>query len=83
MIDSQLAEGSALTTSKPRDSNFKGLNPRKGGRCDFSKNKDNVWCTYCKKPQHTKETCWKLHGKPWVSTVLVVLKGDNSEAKCM
>jgi len=21
------------------------------------------WCTYCKKPQHTRETCFKLHGK--------------------
>ena len=19
---------------------------------------------YCKKPYHTKESCWKLHGKP-------------------
>ena len=62
MIDSQLAEGSALAKSKPRESNFKGLNPRQGGnndsgRCDFSKNKDNVWCTYCKKPQHMRETC--------------------------
>ena len=28
MIDSQLAEGSALAKSKPRESNFKGLNPR-------------------------------------------------------
>jgi len=23
-----------------------------------------VWCSYCKKPRHTKEKCWKLHGKP-------------------
>lgn len=21
-------------------------------------------CTLCKKPRHTKERCWKLHGKP-------------------
>lgn len=27
-------------------------------------NKKNLWCTYCKKTGHTKETCWKLHGKP-------------------
>ncbi|PON73292.1 hypothetical protein TorRG33x02_250280 [Trema orientale] len=27
-------------------------------------NKDNLWCTYCKKPRDTKERCWKLHGKP-------------------
>lgn len=23
-----------------------------------------MWCTYYKKPRHTKEKCWKLHGKP-------------------
>jgi len=28
------------------------------------KKKQEVWCTYCKKPRHTKEKCWKLHGKP-------------------
>ena len=26
--------------------------------------KDNLWCTYCKKAHHTRERCWKLHGKP-------------------
>ncbi|KAL6334484.1 hypothetical protein AAG906_016029 [Vitis piasezkii] len=52
--------------NEPRDNNFKGVNSGQGGsndssKYDFSKNKDNVWCTYCKKPRHTKETCWKLH----------------------
>ncbi|XP_057951969.1 uncharacterized protein LOC131146397 isoform X2 [Malania oleifera] len=23
-----------------------------------------LWCEHCKKPWHTKETCWKIHGKP-------------------
>ncbi|GMI89878.1 hypothetical protein HRI_002657100 [Hibiscus trionum] len=27
-------------------------------------NRDSMWCTYCKKPRHTRERCWKLHGKP-------------------
>lgn len=22
------------------------------------------WCDHCKKPWHTKETCWKIHSKP-------------------
>ncbi|XP_073132807.1 uncharacterized protein [Henckelia pumila] len=22
------------------------------------------WCEHCRRPGHTKETCWKLHGKP-------------------
>lgn len=26
--------------------------------------RDSLWCTYCKKPKHTIEKCWKLHGKP-------------------
>lgn len=29
-----------------------------------------VWCDYCDKPQQTRETCWKLYGKPptWKSS---------------
>lgn len=23
-----------------------------------------LWCDHCQKPHHTKENCWKLHGKP-------------------
>ena len=26
--------------------------------------KPKVWCDFCNKPLHTRETCWKLHGKP-------------------
>ena len=26
--------------------------------------KPRVWCDYCNKPRHTRETCWKLNGKP-------------------
>ena len=29
-----------------------------------SQNKDDLVCSYCKKPRHAKEKCWKLHGKP-------------------
>src|SRR5262249_44784276 len=29
-----------------------------------SSNKDHLRCDYCGKPRHTKETCWKLHGRP-------------------
>ncbi|KAL5833170.1 hypothetical protein ACOSQ3_016844 [Xanthoceras sorbifolium] len=27
-------------------------------------NRDYLWCTYCKKPRHTKERYFKLHGRP-------------------
>jgi hypothetical protein len=32
--------------------------------------KPRVWCDYCNKPRHTRETCWKIHGKPanWKSS---------------
>ena len=26
--------------------------------------KDIRWCDYSKRPKHTRETCWKLHGRP-------------------
>ena len=26
--------------------------------------KPRVWCDFYNKPQHTRETCWKIHGKP-------------------
>ena len=26
--------------------------------------KPRVWCDHCNKPRDTRETCWKLHGKP-------------------
>ena len=45
----------------------KGKNdlPKHLGRDNqWKENKDNLWCTYCKKPRHTKEKCWKLNGKP-------------------
>ena len=47
-------EASALAVrgpNTPRDSNQQ----RKNGR---------PWCEHCRKPGHTKETCWKLHEKP-------------------
>ncbi|KAL5844018.1 hypothetical protein ACOSQ4_009976 [Xanthoceras sorbifolium] len=27
-------------------------------------NKLKLWCDHCNRPHHTRETCWKLHGKP-------------------
>jgi hypothetical protein len=26
--------------------------------------KPRVWCDYYNKPRHTRESCWKIHGKP-------------------
>jgi hypothetical protein len=31
---------------------------------DTTSPKDHLQCDYCGKLRHTKETCWKLHGRP-------------------
>ncbi|QHN83700.1 uncharacterized protein DS421_20g706960 [Arachis hypogaea] len=28
------------------------------------KHPSNLWCDHCNKSRHTRETCWKIHGKP-------------------
>lgn len=35
----------------------------RGDQRSFQK-KTRPWCDHCKKPGHTKETCWIIHGKP-------------------
>ena len=40
----------------------KGTNRKPGSKEPGEKSK--VWCDYCNKPRHTRETCWKLNGKP-------------------
>ena len=29
-----------------------------------SRAREKLWCDHCKRPNHTKENCWKIHGKP-------------------
>eukprot|EP00261_Vitis_vinifera_P031451 XP_019072694.1 PREDICTED: uncharacterized protein LOC109121825 isoform X1 [Vitis vinifera] len=29
-----------------------------------SDERPQVWCDFCNKPRHTRENCWKIHGKP-------------------
>lgn len=51
-------EGSVLATRFPsnqKTSIGSGNPQKKTGR---------PWCDHCKRPGHTKETCWKIHGKP-------------------
>ena len=35
-----------------------------GGEKKNEKKTERPWCNHCKKASHTRETCWKLHGKP-------------------
>lgn len=48
-------EGSALVTCSPFNSKPAGGDQKKNGR---------PWCDHCKRPGHTKDNCWKIHGKP-------------------
>ncbi|WKA11938.1 hypothetical protein VitviT2T_029385 [Vitis vinifera] len=47
-----MAESSALNT---QFAPFENRQKIKGGR---------PWCDHCRKPGHSRETCWKIHGKP-------------------
>ena len=55
--------GGQHSSSTLEESAFDALHPQnqqdtlinKGGR---------PWCDHCAKPGHTKDTCWKIHGKP-------------------
>ncbi|KAA8538881.1 hypothetical protein F0562_025573 [Nyssa sinensis] len=57
MLDNPVNEGSAMNSTKL--GHHTEIN-----RDERQPNREGVWCTYCKKARHTKDTCWKLHGKP-------------------
>ena len=63
-----MAESSALKTQfTPFDNRQKF----KGGR---------PWCDHCRKPGHSRETCWKIHGKPadWKPRQPLVKEGQGN-----
>lgn len=77
MIEPQVVDGSAMVSknvnpsmvSKIAKMKITGLEQHvanNNGLADWSKtaNNETLWCAYCKKPRHTREKCWKLHGKP-------------------
>ncbi|XP_052184481.1 uncharacterized protein LOC127796395 [Diospyros lotus] len=37
---------------------------RQGDFVQKDAGREKQWCDYCKRPYHTRETCWKIHGKP-------------------
>ncbi|KAJ1432878.1 gag-polypeptide of LTR copia-type [Sesbania bispinosa] len=49
-----IAEGGIAMVANKKKSRFHNMEKKHG----------EVWCTYCKKSRHTREKCWKLHGKP-------------------
>ncbi|KAI4350951.1 hypothetical protein L6164_005353 [Bauhinia variegata] len=75
MLDSTSNADSALIAERrdnrgsKTDSVFNAARrDNRGSKSDSTKasNRDNLWCTHCKKPKHTRETCFKLHGKEQV-----------------
>jgi len=58
MLDTLIIESSAMMTE---GGSSMIVNQRKN---NFEKKHEEVWCTYCNKSCHTREKCWKLHGKP-------------------
>ena len=68
MLDLPSVDSSALLSSKPQGFTFDKPDAKKNNNRSFRPQKstprDELWCTYCKKPRHTKEHCWKLYGKP-------------------
>ncbi|TYH92995.1 hypothetical protein ES332_A13G223200v1 [Gossypium tomentosum] len=41
-----------------------GLIANQDGPSGGKSTKDHLTCDYCGKPRHTKDSCWKLHGRP-------------------
>ena len=64
MLEPRIMDGSALAAKTDHQEKGKIDLPKYSGRENqFKENKDNLWCTYCNKPRHTREKCWKLNGK--------------------
>jgi len=49
-------EGSATITAKKDGARFSM------GKIE-AKNREGLWCNFCNKPRHTRDHCFKLHGK--------------------
>ena len=57
------SERSALV-SVPRSESHSQSTHRDSGPFVGSDDKDKLHCDYCQRPRHTRETCWRLHGRP-------------------
>ncbi|KAH0729853.1 hypothetical protein KY285_000858 [Solanum tuberosum] len=68
MLETQINEGSALvakrTSSKEFEVSQSESTIKSTGSYKPPFNRDNLYCTYCKKYRHTRERCWRLNGRP-------------------
>ncbi|KAJ1377109.1 hypothetical protein SESBI_49228 [Sesbania bispinosa] len=65
MLESPAVENSVMVADHKGDQTLAMVaEQKKGGSASVEKKGDGLWCTYCNKPRHTREKCWKLYGKP-------------------
>ena len=61
---SNVQEGSALISQGSTNIQEGTALVSQGSTYDARQKKGRPWCDHCRRPGHTKETCWKIHGKP-------------------
>ena len=60
MLENPTMENSAMVAS----GSAMMVDLKRGGITNIQKKGEGIWCTFCIKPRHTRDRCWKLHGKP-------------------
>lgn len=67
MIEQSVTDGLAMATTRSDRPNegscARGQRQQKSSKDQQKSNKEQLWCTYCKKQHLTKETYFKLHSK--------------------
>ncbi|KAK8369238.1 hypothetical protein V6Z12_A01G098600 [Gossypium hirsutum] len=85
MVENNQVDSSALVTNAVNERRFglEQLFSEDNRQIERTKsfNKDSAWCTYCKKARHTKDRCWKLHGKPQTTNKNFSEKGGQSKGQ--
>ncbi|GAU18241.1 hypothetical protein TSUD_175820 [Trifolium subterraneum] len=61
MLAPPLVESSAMLAGK---NSIMIADQKSGGGTYVEQKSEETWCTYCNKPRHIRENCWKLKGKP-------------------
>lgn len=64
MLEPSSINGSAMVVAKPNKFSLNLFGETECSNGSKNPNREELWCTYCKKPQHTKEEYWKLYEKP-------------------
>ncbi|KAL6342864.1 hypothetical protein AAG906_016883 [Vitis piasezkii] len=79
-LKSTTAETSALSTANQPTVGNKNIG------ANSKDDKDSLWCNHCQKPRHTRDNCWKIHGRPAIyprtlEKLVVGIKVVKDEAK--